>query len=143
MSYLFAIKSESMLLRRSTRFWVRRYFWYMLSKSHQGDLVEKKSFSDCLACFQVIFDFRSLEDGCLTQNQLFSSDSFSFRINGSQFISSPMGMRSGFVKTPTRIRVGKLILILKNHAHRSFFCPQDHIPWLTYVLPDSRSRLCK
>jgi len=34
------------------------------------------------------------------QNQLFWSGSFSFWIKGSQFPSSPVGMRSGFVRMP-------------------------------------------
>ena len=36
----------------------------------------------------------------MTQYQLFSSVSFSFRMKGSQLDSSPRGMRSGLVRTP-------------------------------------------
>jgi hypothetical protein len=101
-SYRFAIKSERILLSRSTKFFVRRYFWYTVSKSHQGRVEEKKLFSICLAPSQVTFDFKSWEDSCLTQNQLFSRGTFSFRMNGSQLPSSPVGIRSGFVRTPTK-----------------------------------------
>jgi hypothetical protein len=101
-NYLFAIKSERTLLSRSTKFPVRRYFWYTDSNSHQGAFEEKKVFSICLASSHVISSFRSFEDGCLTQNQLFSNGTFSFRMKGSQLASSPVGMRSGLVKTPMR-----------------------------------------
>ena len=74
----------------------------MSSRSRQGEVAENHSFSLFLARSHVIFDFKSLEDGCLTQNQLFSSGSFSFRMKGSQLDSSPVGMRSGLVKTPIK-----------------------------------------
>ena len=61
----------------------------------------KKSCSLCLACDHVMPSLMSLELGCLTQYQLFSSVSFSFRMKGSQFVSSPVGIRSGFVRTPS------------------------------------------
>ena len=73
----------------------------MPSRSHQGDSDEKKSFSICRACSQVMFALRSFEDGCFTQNQLLSRGFLSFRMKGIQLDSSPVGMRSGFVRTPS------------------------------------------
>ena len=94
------IKSDNTLLSRSTRLPVRRYFWYIPLRSHQGAFDEKKSFSIWRACDHVMFALSSADEGCLTQNQLFSSASFSLRIKGSQLDSSPVGIRSGLVKTP-------------------------------------------
>lgn len=84
----------------STRFAIRRCFWYKASNSLQGAVPEKKSFSFCLASSHVVICFNSCELGCLTQNQPFSNSSLSLRIKGSQLDSSPVGMRSGLVKTP-------------------------------------------
>jgi len=97
---LFVIRSDRTLLSRSTRLPVRRYFWYIPSRSHQGAFDEKKSFSIWRACDHVMFSLRSADEGCLTQNQLFSSGSFSLRMKGSQLDSSPVGIRSGLVRTP-------------------------------------------
>jgi len=98
---LFVIRSDRTLLSRSTRLPVRRYFWYIPSRLHQGAFDEKKSFSIFRAWDQLMPALRSADEGCLTQNQLFSSDSFSLRIKGSQLDSSPVGIRSGLVRTPT------------------------------------------
>jgi hypothetical protein len=102
-SHLFAIRSERILLSLMTKFDVRRYLWCIGSSSFQGMVLEKNSFSLARASDQVIPFFRSIGDGCLTQNQLFSRDSSSFRINLIQRSSSPGSIRSGLVRTPERV----------------------------------------
>ena len=98
---LFEIKSDKMELNLSTRLEVFKYFWYTASSSDHGGVIEKKSCSLCLAWDHVMPSLMSLELGCLTQYQLFSKVSFSFRMKGIQFVSSPVGIRSGLVRTPS------------------------------------------
>lgn len=95
------MRSDKISLNRSTRFAVRRYFWYVLSRSDHGGVKEKKLFSCSLACNQVTPFFRSVEEGCLTQYQLFSKGSLSFKTNDIHLDSSPAAIRSGFVNTPS------------------------------------------
>jgi hypothetical protein len=61
----------------------------------------KKRFSCARASAHVIPVFRSFDPGCFTVNHPFASGSASFRIKRSQFSSSPDGIRSGLVRTPT------------------------------------------
>lgn len=75
----------------------------MLSRSDHGAVDKKKLFSACRACDHAIFALSSFELGCLTQNQLFLSGWRSLRMKCNQCASSPAGMRSGFVNTPTYI----------------------------------------
>jgi hypothetical protein len=65
------MRSERMLLNLMTKLGVRRYLWYIGSRSFQGEVLEKNSFSLARASDQVMPFFRSVGDGCLTQNQLF------------------------------------------------------------------------
>jgi hypothetical protein len=92
-----------MLLNLTTKLDVRRYLWYIGSRSFQGEVLEKNSFSLARASDQVMPFFRSVGDGCLTQNQLFSKGSSSFRISLIQRGSSPGSIRSGLVRTPERV----------------------------------------
>lgn len=101
-TYRFDIKSERIELKRDTKLAVPRYFLYMSSSSHHGVVKEKNWSSLRRASVQFMPCFNSFEPGCLTQYQLFSSGSFSFRIKPSQLGSSPVGIRSGFVKTPVQ-----------------------------------------
>ena len=84
----------------------------------------------------------SLELGCLTQYQLFSSVSFSFRMNGSQFGSSPVGIRSGFVSTPSMvIKLRDRLERITGKAYQSCASLRDHAPSQVDVLLGSRNQL--
>ena len=95
------IRSESILLKDSVRLRVPKR-WCQLASEDQGGIVKKNSLSCSRAFSQVDPSFRSLVDGCLTANHPFVSCSASSLINLNQFSSSPEGIRSGFVRTPTR-----------------------------------------
>ena len=106
LSHLLEIKSDKMELSRSTRLDVFKYFWYMGSNSDHGSVIAKKSRSLRRASSQVMPYLISLELGYLTQYQLLSRGSFSLRMKGSHADSSPVGMRSGLVRTPANFSTG-------------------------------------
>jgi hypothetical protein len=138
------MRSERIELRRSIRFDVRRYFWYIGSSSDQGGVRVKKSFSLARASSQVMPCFRSSELGCFTQYQLFSSVSCSLRIRGSQLSSSPrgilavrsqiqctgkgeMGHLSGLVSTP---EMGQhIVRWARRNTHRPCVFPPGRASW--------------
>jgi hypothetical protein len=95
------MRSESILLNDSVRLWVPKR-WCQSVPEDQGAVVEKKSLSRSRAFSHVIPSFRSLVAGCFTANHPFVRFSASPLTNRNQRSSSPEGILSGFVRTPTR-----------------------------------------
>ena len=95
------MSSESIVLNDSVRLRVPKRCCQSVSED-QGRVVEKKSLSCSRARSQVAPSIRSLVDGCLTANHPFVRCSASFLMKRNQCSSSPEGIRSGLVRTPTR-----------------------------------------
>jgi len=104
-SHLRLIRSERILLRDSVRFRVPNLLWQYVSALDQGAVLEKKCCSWARASAHVIPVFKSFDPGCFTVNHPFASGSASFRMKRNQFSSSPGGIRSGLVRTPTKYQL--------------------------------------
>ena len=104
-THLRLIRSERILLNDSVKFCVPNLFWQYVSALDHGAVLVKKSFSRARASAQVIPVLRSLDPGCLTVNHPFASGSASFRMKRNQLSSSPVGIRSGLVKTPVTVHL--------------------------------------
>jgi hypothetical protein len=135
-----------MELNLSTRLAVLRYFWYTGSNRLNGP-VRKNVSSRFRASAHVILSLSSLGFGCLTQYQLFSRGSFSFRIRENQESSSPVWMRSGLVRTPVSwqeiISRPCFCRTIFSGPHQWCASHLDHILWQALVPLDSGSPLLK
>ena len=94
------MRSVRIMLRVLVRFRVPKRCCQSVSED-QGRVVEKKRLSRSRAPSHVIPSFRSLVAGCFTVNHPFVRFSASPLMNRNQRPSSPEGIRSGFVRTPT------------------------------------------
>jgi hypothetical protein len=98
---LLEIKLDNTCPRRFVKFSVPKRRWHSRSKFDQGVLVEKNSVSFSLACSYVIPFLISWESGFLILKYSIPPSSPPLRILSIHVASSPAGIRSGFVRTPT------------------------------------------
>ena len=94
------MRSERILLKDSVKFRVPNLLWQYVSALDQGAVLVKKCFSWARASAHVIPVLSSLDPGCFTVNHPLARGSASFLMKRNQWSSSPVGIRSGLVRTP-------------------------------------------